>query len=952
MAYTSANEYLQALEQILKKNRGTRVNTLYDTASNVPDQLQTADPIPVKKKEDYTLEPDAIDQMQFDVPQVKQITQPQSQERAPASISTSDFLQQLGQAYFSPEVQSYAQEPRAQESVLTDTDGGYLGVDDKFYYNDGTVRESSDASAYALGSTPDGGYMYSDGSIRRPLRDNESFSVPKKEEYGMASVANGQYRTNLGNVRKGSFSSNAPIKDFNQYLSLLTKGKLSGQDVTGAYGEYYGLPREAYNIGTDIGTGKFGNDQANIVLPFGAEVVNIGRWDGRNANSTSTPYGNSVLVKLPTGHMIRFSHLSELGDMKVGDMVGAGTFIGKTGDTGHAFGKHLDHEMYSPEGQIISSEQFFGTLSSQPEIAKKLVGSTGMQLGDIISSDPSTQRQEPQPMQSSMPQDVAKPTDNIFGQVATNASNYIEKTNPTGQYGLGVTEALKGDMPAAGREIGQTIEKINPTGAFDLGISEYLGGNPQLAQEKQKQTAQALGDNVGLLGKSFGLPEMGFSEAISQIPNMFAKPAYAAEMGKVQEAPQQNVFANALAQAGQGVSNLKDQLGSVMDENIFKKKDLATMGQKNVIGEDTSGAIASNIGDIKSDPADNRNAFFKAGGLDTYKGELQSNVTSGYRGALNTNLFKDSFYQNPDNVANVFGNTSLGKDATGKYKSYMGTQYPIKPGGESPTIKKTEQYLGSYDGLTVDGEYWRDAFSRQGKDVNSGEGKGFQDQERRNQQTYTWEDVNPIYYENQYNKSVLDSIPEVLQSAFSFMAPKTGKTAVAGGMSSPQGLYQPVKGDATATDKYKDARSIPQVPVSNVFKPQGQMQSVPSVLGASINKPTIPKPKPIPTPSYSAPSASMKPSAPSYSAPSAPSKPSAPSYSAPKPSPAPTPSYSAPKPSYSAPKPAPSYSAPKPSYSAPKPAPAPTPTPKPAPKPANNQSNVFQNLVNYLFGWR
>lgn len=961
MAYTSANEYLQALDQILKKNRGTRVNTLYDTASNVPDQLQTALPAPIKKKEDYTLEPDAIDQMQFDVPQVKQITQPQQREQAGAN--TSSFLQQLGQIYFSPEVQSYAQAEQPPTEQLTDTDGGYLGVDNKYYYNDGTVRDSSDGSAYYVGSTPGGGFLYSDGSTRRPLQEGEFFSVPKQEEYGMASVANGQYRTNLGNIRKGTMRSGKPINSFDEYLQLLSGKKLSSNDVTGGFGEYYGLPREAYNIGTDIGTGRFGSDQVSINLPFSAEVVDIKRWDGRNADSTSTPYGNSVLVRLPTGHMIRFSHLSDFGDIKIGDNINPGTMIGMTGDTGHAYGKHLDHEMYSPEGSLISTEQFFGSLKSQPEVASKLISSSDFQLGDIITpaSNPKDMSSNEQPYAVGNPQDQKPaPQENIFGQIASGTSDYIEKTKPTGDYGIGVSEALRGDVKGASKEIGQTIEKINPTGAFDLGISEYLGGKPQLAQEKQKQTAETLGKNVGFLGQSFGLPEMGVSEAISQIPNMFAKPAYAAEMGKVQEAPQSNVFANALAQAGQGVSNIKNELGSFMDDNLFKKKDLATMGQKNVIGEDTSGAIASNIGEMKSEPADNRNAFFKAGGLDTYKGELNSGVTSGYRGALNTNLFKDTFYQNPDNVANVFGNTSLGKDATGKYKSYMGTQYPIKPGGDSPTIKKTEQYLGTYDGLTVDGEYWRDAFSRQGKDVNSGEGKGFQDQERRNQQTYTWEDVNPIYYENQYNKSVLDSIPEVLKSAFSFMAPKTGKTAIAGGLSSAQGLYQPVKGDATATDKFKDARSIPQIPSSNVFKPQGQIQSAPQVLGSSINKPTIPKPKPVPTQQYSAPSASMKPQGQSggsnYSAPSKPSnssyqgKPVYNAPSAPQPAPKSTPpsnaSYQG-KPVYNPPQ-----MASKPAYSAPKPAPAPTPAPKPAAKPASQQSNVFQNLVNYLFGWR
>lgn len=945
MAYTSANEYLQALDQILKKNRGTRVNTLYDTASNVPDQLQTALPIPLRKKDDNTLEPDSIDQLQFNVPQMRQATQGQVQG---ASTDTQNFLEQLGEIYFSPEVQQNTQPQQDEQQPIIDSENGYLGIDNNFHYEDGTIRESSDPTAYAVGSSPDGGILYSDNSIRRPKTEGEMMSVPPYiPDYPTMSVANGKYANTKGDIFSGSVRSSSPITSFDQYLKLLSGGRLGGQDVTGSFGAEYDLPREKYNIGTDIGTGKYGGNQVNIALPFGAEVVDIKQWDGRNADSTSTPYGNSVLVRLPTGHMMRFSHLSQIGNIKVGDTITPGTAIGVTGETGHAYGKHLDHEMYSPEGQLISTEQFFGSLASQPEIASQLAGS-GMQMGEMVSSGNKSQNAFPQtaqstPQQQSPIDNVIKPIENVFGDIASGASNYIERTKPTGDYGLGITEALKGDLAGSAKEVGKTIEKVNPTGAFDLGISEYLGGNPQLAQEKQKQTAQSLGENVGLVGKSAGLPEMGFSEAISQIPNMFNKPVYAAEMGKLQEKPQANVFSNLLAQAGQGVSNLKNEFGSFMDENIFKKKDLASMGQKNVIGEDTGGAIASNIGDIKSTPADNRNAFFKAGGLDTYKDQLSPGVTSGYRGALNTNLFSDKFYENPDNVANVFGNTAMGGEATGKYRSYMGKQYPVVE-GLSPTTRKSEQYLGSYDGLTVDGEYWKDAFMRQGKDVNSGEGKSFQERERQNQQTYSWDEPNQAYYDNEYNRSIMQSIPNVLQSDFKFTAPRTGDTKY-GGMSSPQGLYQPVKGDTTDTDKYKDARSIPQVPVSNVFKPQGQMQSVPQVLGASINKPTIPKP--VPTPQMSKPQAPAPNSSYNgksvYNPPPAPSRPSASNYSAPKP--APTPSYSAPKPSYSAPKPVP-----KPAPAPPRP--APVPTPKPAPKPSNSQSNVFQNLVNYLFGWR
>lgn len=78
MAYTSANEYLKVLEEILKKNKGMRINTLYDTASNVPDQLQLANPVVKKQQEDLAMTPDSIDQLQFDVPQARPITSTQT----------------------------------------------------------------------------------------------------------------------------------------------------------------------------------------------------------------------------------------------------------------------------------------------------------------------------------------------------------------------------------------------------------------------------------------------------------------------------------------------------------------------------------------------------------------------------------------------------------------------------------------------------------------------------------------------------------------------------------------------------------------------------------------------------------------------------------------------------------------------------------------------------------
>ena len=769
MQYTSANEYLKVLEDILKKNKGMRVNTLYDTASNVPDQLQLASPLVKKQQEEVSMTPDSIDQMQFEIPQARPIVTKQS---------AGDVLG------------ASAQNKRAP----------YQNYD-------------SQGNPIALPEIPQG------FEFQQTVDEN----------------GNAIYGPQLPDKINGIESS---LSEYGPYI------------------------------------------------------------DGRSLETA-----NDYLVQARAA--------LAAGDFEAGNLYA--------------------------------------------DLAKQMIDDTNSKMDNLYESSPElaklrdASKEQPQPQQQP----------NVFQNASSGVADLIEKVKPTGDYGLGITELMRGDVKGAKNEYASNINKLNPTGKFDLGITETLQDHPLLALEKQRQTAQNVGNTVGSIGKSTGLPEMGVSEFISQLPNLFNKPVLAAEIGQPEPQQQQNVFQNALAQAGQGVSGLTSSLGDALG-NIFKKKELANIGNKNVIGEDTGGAIASNLGDIKSssggNASNNQDAFFKGGGFDIYRDQLNPEVTKGYRGALDPNLFKSTFFENADNVANVFGNTAMGKDATGKYKSYMSTQYPIKPGGENPTITKSEKYLSSYDGLYDGDQYWRDAFSARGEDVNSGAGKGYQQREQQNMKDWTWEEQNPIYYENQYNKSVLDSIPEVLQSDFSFKAPRSTGNAM---MSTPpQGLYQPVKGDATAKEDYSKARSIPQIPSSNVFTPKGQMQSVPSVLGTSVSRSPAPRPTPPIMSKPAPPQANASYNGQSVYNPPAASRPSAPSAPASRPSAAPTPAPTpAPRPSYSAPAPSrPSYTPPAPSRPAPAPRPAPTPAPRPAPAPAPRpqaaQTNVFQNLINYLFGRR
>lgn len=815
MAYTSANEYLKVLEEILKKNKGMKINTLYDTASNVPDQLQLASPQVKKQQEDYSLTPDSIDQLQFDVPQTRPVAPTQTSGQVQGA-STSQPLPPY-------------------------------------------VNYDSQGNPVQLPEIPQGFEFQQPG---------EALQFLPKDENGNA-----------------------------------------------IYGPY--LPDQQIDVNTLNAAQRRAYDRF------------IQSW---NAGTYGTPEQMQyITANDPTGEGFKKYMFQQIQseDPSMTNFTDAQSI--NTGDD------------YLRQARAAMQNGDYEAATMYADLAKQMVD---------LSNKSNSEIQANLPIQQTTTKQVAQP--NVFQNASNGVADFIEKVKPTGDYGLGITELMRGDLQGAKNEYASNINKLNPTGNFDLGITETLQDHPLLALEKQRQTAKSVGDTVGNLGKATGLPEMGISEYISQLPNLFNKPVLAAEINQQPTQQPQNVFQNALAQAGQGVSGLSNTIGDAL-ANIFKKKDLASIGSKNVIGEDTGGAIASNLGDIKSSSGgnapNNQDAFFKGGGFDLYRDQLNPEVTKGYRGALDPSLFKSTFFENPDNVANVFGKTAYGKDATGKYRSYMSTQYPIKPGGDKPTITKSEKYLSSYDGLYDGDQYWKDAFAARGEDINSGAGKAYQQREQQNMKDWTWEEPNQIYYDNMYNKSVLDSIPDVLQSNFSFKAPRSSGNAM---MSTPpQGLYQPVTGDVTAKEDYSKARSIPQIPSSNVFTPKGQIMSVPAVLGTSVTRPQAPRPTPPIMSRPAPPQANASYNGQSVYNPPVASRPSAPASrpsSAPTPAPTPAPrsSYSAPRPSYSPPAPA-SRPAPAPR---PAPTPAPRPAPAPAPRPQAAPTNIFQNLINYLFGRR
>ena len=206
-----------------------------------------------------------------------------------------------------------------------------------------------------------------------------------------------------------------------------------------------------------------------------------------------------------------------------------------------------------------------------------------------------------------------------------------------------------------GERLSSYIESTQPTGSnFDLGISEALRGDfsgaANIAKNTITQGMNKIGDAVS-----------GFASAI----NPFSPPkAQAAE----------------LAQPGQGTSRAIQNAQEYYQGGGAPS--YTSQLVKREVGDSSSGAQTGTIipyapaspDMLQNTVADNRDPFFKAGGATTYADLI--NVGNDYRGALTPNLFKDGFYQTAQNVADVFGNSAYGQEATSRFKASEAAKYP------------------------------------------------------------------------------------------------------------------------------------------------------------------------------------------------------------------------------------------------------------------------------------
>lgn len=411
------------------------------------------------------------------------------------------------------------------------------------------------------------------------------------------------------------------------------------------------------------------------------------------------------------------------------------------------------------------------------------------------------------------------------GQPQASVNRSITPQQPQGQV-LGASTSIPSDMSGAGEQL------MSKAPIQASGMSSEFAANPMNYSPAPQKTYSGLASK-GLAGKAKEI----YSAVAPTLQNVFQKTNDLVENQKVKEK----------------ISEAKPE------ENIFERKDLSKLDPKKMVGDSptTDNSALLNIEsnsmvrpETLAEKNDIRDPFFKGGGAEAYKDYLKNPLDNTYGGALTLDLFKNNIFEIPEYVGAVFGNTGLGKQATQKYKDYLGSK--IQAGGDSPTKRYRE---------VIDGE------------------------------TYEWEDVNPTYYENQFWREQINKTPEVLRNESAEFKPEARATQ--GKKQDYQGFMSSVNpfqsgsvirdlssavSQFAGKDKKENIASLPTIsrvlsaaapiaskPVAqlaqNIFKTSGPGASLSSIAKAVVSaatpsKPSTPQPSRPSAPSPSKPSSS------------------------------------------------------------------------------------------------
>lgn len=722
-------DYLTQLEELLKKNKGTGLYEAYDVnprAFRLPGRVSDPSGLGQDRMNDpVKFAPYDQSTIPFDAPNLGQV--PQYQFEAPR-LSPDD-----GSSYAAPPT---PQGSGMKAEEFLDTINQVMSV---------PVTQSSD-----------GGVIYSDGSVR--YQDGTSRQVDQSElPKPLFQLSNGAFMFNDGVARRMTYTLGRAYQGVSGLSDLLFGQQQKVNQAYNAYNPQYGYA-EGIHKGTDFQTNNLPTG-FNYALPFEVKVLAKTEDDGTQWGTRSghAGYGNSIYLELPNGAILHLSHLSDMVNIQPGQVISAYDYIGTPGTSGNTDGEHLDLEFLDENLRPLSPDQFFLD-------AQQLINYDELEKAQTVSQEelaqlPPEERQAAEAVRISVgsewqpapPAEQVVEQQPILSQVGQAVAQGIDTANLTGDFDLGISEMFAGDPEAAKLAREETIQKYSPIEA-ELGFSEGLI-TPEAKQARISALSQQpktpyqerdlfgkvrqLGGNImERVGDRLGIPEGSFSEAIAGGATKRTNQAMADEIGgerpeqvpgirqNIQDIGQdinQKVIQPVVAKAGEGIDFLKEKA-----TNIFQKTPLMGLfgGQKQV--GDAKGATLFE-GAKSTSRAPQADAFFKYGGADQYADYLLDNAQDLKGGALDTSIFKTDFFSDPNRVANVFGETSQGQEATGLYKNYLQSQ--IRPGFDQPY--RTE---------------------------------------RRQEGDMIYEYKIPIqeYFQNQYYNKLISDTPDVLKTGFSF----------------------------------------------------------------------------------------------------------------------------------------------------------------------------------------
>lgn len=656
-------QFLKDLEERLRRNKGS-FTTFAEATSNVPwREAGRRGQEPFAQKSEMIAkaaepEPFAVqEQVEEPIDEGPTGSIEEFLDNLYESTGTTDSIISTGQA--------------------TSDDGGVITNKNETLYQDGSLKTVTGEVLQAVQVLPGGGLVYENGETR--YFDTQTAGV-------------------LG-------------------LSTMLFGEEVG--VTQQYGNYN---PSLYGSGSHQGTDLAVLNRA-FSLPVNAKIVGMFFDDGsKTRNAPHQGYGNSLFIELPSGERVRLSHLSHMGQFEIGQEVPAGTYLGTTGNTGYSTGPHLDLEYYNPAGQRGDPNQFNAQVLAPYIVKPQEPGQEGkpQEYAQNYSGQPYTPSQIQPKQQLTGFSQAPQSNLNILGQ---GVNELGQKIGLPKEGFVGAGELAGGDVQGARNELASSINKWNPTGKAGFGFTETLQNNPEAAKQERLNTAmdqmnkpltnpfanliksvrQAAGNTVEAIGDAIPVINEGnWSELIAGGPTKKSA-AFASEQptGAIASGPNQNYTPNIQEQyqPGKGVSKLfSGTAGLFSRPSTTEISPKLALGNVAPGGQDLTMASYQPKGEAK--PNDTRDLFFKSGLAEQYKDKMVPGAEQVAGGALTTDLFTPSFYENINNISQVFGDTANVPSQTKQQAiELFKNQFRSRYSGEDYDPKEVESILSQINDL-------------------------------------------------------------------------------------------------------------------------------------------------------------------------------------------------------------------------------------------------------------